>query len=180
MVNCAVKKMLKRNGHRLVSEDCHYPFQENLNILCDYVARKTSTELEFTDITPFCFRVPFHVKNEANMLKVEVSGAKSRKSMGADRETTAGYKRRRGKKGKYSSDDDDDLIDDEPDEDVPDENDDGATAEELLAGEEVAATMNGDLEGGAQSVTPPDGEGTPKNAQGSGTLTVDGASQSGL
>lgn len=124
-----------------------------------YVFRKTSTEMEFTDIAPFCFRVPFHVKNEANLLKVEVSGAKSRKSMGADREATPGYTRKRGKKGKHSSDDDDDLIDDEPDEDVPEENDDGVTAEEMLAGEEVIAAMNGDLEV-AESVTPLDGAGT--------------------
>ncbi|KAG0617799.1 hypothetical protein M758_4G015600 [Ceratodon purpureus] len=122
---------------------------------------KTSTVMEFTDIASFCFRVPFHVKNEANLLKVEVSGAKSRKSMGADREATPGYTRKRGKKGKHSSDDDDDddLIDDEPDEDVPEENDEGVTAEEMLAGEEVITAMNGDLVA-AEPVTPLDGAGT--------------------
>jgi len=64
---------------------------------------------------PFEFRVPFHLKHEATLLKVEVSGVKSRKSMGADREAAPGY-RRRGKGRESDEDDDDDLIDEDVDE----------------------------------------------------------------
>nr|XP_024370051.1 uncharacterized protein LOC112279643 isoform X2 [Physcomitrium patens] len=104
---------------------------------------KTSKEVELSDIQPFCFRVPFHIKNEANLLKVEVSGVKSRQSMKADRETTAGYKRR--KQGQGESDDDDDLddVDNNSPEDV---NADGTTAEEMLAEDEAIEVMNGGLE----------------------------------
>lgn len=117
----------------------------------------------FTDIQPFCFRVPFHLKNEANLLKVETSGAKSRKSMGADREATPGYvpPRKKGKKRRDSSDDEDDLMDDMVD--------DGVTAEEMLGGDEVMEAMNGDSEGAELLETPP-------GVNGNG----EGPSQSGL
>lgn len=123
------------------------------------------------------------------MLKVEVSGAKSRKSMGADREATPGYTGKRGKKGKHSSDDDDDdddLIDDEPDEAVPEENDEGVTAEEMLAEGEVIESMNADLEV-PEPVTPLNGVVTNGDcvrmfSKGSGASPSDasGASQIGL
>ncbi|XP_024392742.1 uncharacterized protein [Physcomitrium patens] len=83
---------------------------------------KTSTMVEFTDLQPFCFRVPFYIKHEANLLKVEVSGVKSRQSMRADKDSTAGYERR-GKKdlGGPDDDEDGDLIG--GDLDFPEDND---------------------------------------------------------
>ena len=159
-------------------------FEYSVNFL-SFVARKTSTEMEFMDLEPFCFRVPFHVKNEGNLLKVEVSGAKSRKSMGADRQATPGYTRKKGNKGKHSLDDDD--YNDEPFDDVLEENDGGVTAEEMLAGAEVIEAMNGSvkaIESAAPAVDNSTNEGmldcVQMRSKESDAFNADGTSQSGL
>lgn len=116
---------------------------------------KTSTEMIFTDLERFCFRVPHHFRNEANLMKVETSGVKSRKSMGADREATPGYvpPRKKGKKRQDDSDDDD-LMDEMVE--------DGFTAEEMMGGEEVLEAMNADsTEGAGLEPSTPGVNGTP-------------------
>lgn len=104
--------------------------------LTNVLPRKSDTEVEFTSLAKFEFRVPFHVKHEANLLKVEVFGVKSRKSMEADRGPPSDKKR----KGKQRSDDDDDHTDDEADFGGPEGNQaDGLDVEELMAGEDLVA-----------------------------------------
>jgi len=88
-------------------------------------------------------------------MKVETSGAKSRKSMGADREATPGYvpPRKKGKKRQDDSDDDD-LMDEMVE--------DGFTAEEMMGGEEVLEAMNAEATEGAELGPPTPGvNGTP-------------------
>jgi len=109
--------------------------------------------------------VPHHFRNEANLLKVETSGAKSRKSMGADREATPGYvpPRKKGKKRRDSFDEDEDLMEDMVE--------DGVTAEEMMGGDEVMEAMNnGDItEGGELEASTPGvtGTSTPEGEDGS-------------
>lgn len=77
-------------------------------------SRKSDIEVEFTDLQPFNFRVPFHFKQEATLLKVEVGGVTSRKSMAFDREARGKRKYKR-KRGDDDDDDDDDDRDDDDD-----------------------------------------------------------------
>ena len=105
--------------------------------------RKSETELVFTDLARFECRLPFHLKNEAGLMKVEVSGLKSRKSQDGEGSSSSG---RKGRKNLA----DDNVVDDEGDCPAPEEDEeiDGLTAEEFMAIEELDADLAAP-EGGA-------------------------------
>lgn len=68
--------------------------------------------LDFFDLSVFCFRAPYHFKQEADLLKVEV-GLKGRKLRKIESMIRRAKKRKRGKACHFSSDDDDEEEEDE-------------------------------------------------------------------
>lgn len=92
--------------------------------------------MTFTDPEKFEFRAPFHLKQEADLLKVEVSGLKGRI------------------RNRVASEEE---LDDEYD--VPEENDDtdGLIAEELMAEDDLEAVLSTPVQIAANGASTSDG-----------------------
>jgi len=74
------------------------------------LSRKLDLTLKFTNLKDFCFRVPYYFRHEASLLKAEVAGVKSRKSLAFDRQTRPRRKwkgKRKSGRGQYISSDED-------------------------------------------------------------------------
>jgi hypothetical protein len=80
------------------------------NVFMQILSRKLDLTLKFTNLKDFCFRVPYYFRHEASLLKAEVAGVKSRKSLAFDRQTRPRRKwkgKRKSGRGQYISSDED-------------------------------------------------------------------------
>jgi hypothetical protein len=120
------------------------------NVFMQILSRKLDLTLKFTNLKDFCFRVPYYFRHEASLLKAEVAGVKSRKSLAFDRQTRPRRKwkgKRKSGRGQYISSDEDVDEDEDGDEvevdDAEEEDiDDVVSVEEALGVEEGIQVEN--------------------------------------
>lgn len=99
--------------------------------------RKTDKVLEFLDLSVFCFRAPYHFRNQANLLRVEVGlkGRKIRKIQSMIRQNRGrNRKRKRGRKACHdsSSEEEDEEEDEEEEEEIIAEGEIGEEMDEVV------------------------------------------------
>lgn len=135
--------------------------------------------LKFTNLKNFCFQVPYYFRHEASLLKAEVAGVKSRKSLAFDRQTRPGQKRkgkRKSGRGQYVSSSDDEDENEVEGDDAEEEMEDDVSVEEALGAAEGMQVEN--LAGVITILgdSDPDEEGNLDDngsGQGSGTSTLE-------